>query len=67
VVPSATNGGDSRSQSLVGHSRGEAGVVHGENGTGVVVLARGEEKAAVDPCEADLTRASVPQKGRFEY
>ena len=61
------SGGDSRSQSLVGHSKEEVGVVHGGNGTEVVVHARGEEKVAVDPCEADFTRASVPQKGRFEY
>jgi len=62
-----TSGVGRRSQRFVGHSKGEAGVAHGGNGTGVEVRVRGEGKAAVDPCEADFTRASVPQKGRFEY
>jgi hypothetical protein len=63
-----TNGGGSRFQSLVGHSRAEAAVGHGGSGTGVEVRVREGGKAEADPCEGgNVTRASVPQNGRFEY
>ena len=69
MASNATSGVDHRSQSLVGHSTGEAAAAHGGNGMGVVahVHAGGRAEEAVDPCEADVTRASVAQKGRFEY
>ena len=56
-----TNGVDYRSQSLVGHSRGEAGVAHGGNEMGVEVHVREGRKAAVDPYETDGTRVSIPE------
>lgn len=64
-----TSGVGCRSRSPVGHSTGEAGVAHGVNGMGMEVHVRvgGKAAAAVDPCEADVTRASVSQKGRFEH
>ena len=52
-----TNGADHRSQSLVGRSTEEAEVVHDASETGEVARARGVEKEAVDPCEADVSHA----------
>ena len=58
----ALSGVDHRDQSPVGHSRMEAEVGHGEDGTGVEVRVREGGKAAVDPYK-DFTRASVSRKG----
>jgi len=52
---------DRRSQSPVGCSRGEAGVVHDVNETGVVARVRVHEagKVAADLCKADVSHARV--------
>lgn len=52
VVSDVTNGTDCRSQTLVGQSRVEAGVVHDVNETEVEARVHGLEvgKVAVDPC-----------------
>jgi hypothetical protein len=67
VVSDAMNDAGYRSQILVAHSTGEAGVAHDVNETGVVVLFRVREmgNAAVDPCKGKcVTRASVTPEGR---
>ena len=54
------DGDDRRSQILVAHSTGGAGVAHDVSETGAAVLVRvleGAGKAAVDPCKRKLCHA----------